>query len=138
MKIAVVRQRYVATGGAERYLDGIIRELVARGHELHVFANAWEGASSGFKFHRVPMTRLTSFARALTFALSARKRVRREHCDLVFSLERTLEQDVYRAGDGCHREWLRQRAKYLSAFKNAAVGLNPLHWTLLGLERRTF
>ena len=25
---------------------------------------------------------------------------------VVFSLERTLFQQVYRAGDGCHREWL--------------------------------
>jgi UDP-glucose:(heptosyl)LPS alpha-1,3-glucosyltransferase len=49
-----------------------------------------------------------------------------------------LRQDVYRAGDGCHREWLQQRAKYVSPLKCATVKLNPLHWTLLGLERRTF
>ena len=138
MKIGVVRQRYVSTGGAERYLDGVIHELAACDHEVHVFANSWEGSSRDFKFHRVPMLQLTSFLRALTFALSARGILRRERCDLIFSLERTLQQDVYRAGDGCHREWLRQRAKYVSAFKNATVKLNPLHWTLLGLERRTF
>jgi UDP-glucose:(heptosyl)LPS alpha-1,3-glucosyltransferase len=136
VKIGVVRQRYTGIGGAERYLDSVIRELVARGHEVHVFANSWEG--EGFTFHRVPMMRGASFLKALTFALSARKEVRREKCDLVFSLERTLEQDVYRAGDGCHRQWLKERAKYESAFKTAGVRLNPLHWTLCGLEKRTF
>ena len=127
MKIGVVRQRYVSTGGAERYLDGVIQELIARGHGVHVFANSWEGLNRDFQFHRVPMIRLTSFLRALTFALAARKTARRERCDLIFSLERTLQQDVYRAGDGCHREWLRQRTKYVSAFKNATVKFNPLH-----------
>jgi len=135
VKIGVVRQRYTAIGGAERYLDSVIRALAARGHEVHVFANSWEG--EGFTFHRVPMMRGASFLKALTFALSARKMLRREKCDLVFSLERTLEQDVYRAGDGCHRQWLRERAKYESAFKTACVRLNPLHWTLCALERRT-
>lgn len=138
MKIGVIRQRYTAIGGAERYLDAVIRELTARGHEVHVFASAWRGDSSGFTFHRVPVVRLTSFLRALTFAWSARDVVRRERCDLVLSLERTIEQDVYRAGDGCHREWLRQRARYDSALKNFVTRVNPLHRTLLGLEQRTF
>jgi UDP-glucose:(heptosyl)LPS alpha-1,3-glucosyltransferase len=136
VKIGVVRQRYTAIGGAERYLGSVIHELVARGHDVHVFANSWEG--EGFTFHRVPMMRGASFLKALTFALSARKVLRREKCDLVFSLERTLEQDVYRAGDGCHRQWLGERAKYESALKTARVRLNPLHWTLCGLEKRTF
>lgn len=136
MKIGVVRQRYTAIGGAERYLDSVIRELAARGQDVHVFANSWEG--EGFTFHRVPMMRGASFLKALTFALSARKMLRREKCDLVYSFERTLEQDVYRAGDGCHRQWLRERAKYESAFKTACVRLNPLHWTLCALEKRTF
>jgi UDP-glucose:(heptosyl)LPS alpha-1,3-glucosyltransferase len=138
MKIGVIRQRYVAAGGAERYLDAIIRELLARGHKVHVFANRWAVATTGFELHRVPMIRFTSFLRALTFALNARRVVRRANCDLVFSLERTLEQDVYRAGDGCHREWLRQRAKYISPLRNATVRLNPFHATMLALERRTF
>src|SRR5918999_529637 len=123
MKIGVIRQRYVAIGGAERYLDAIIRELLARGHAVHVFANRWDGATAGFELHRVPMVRLMSFLRALTFALNVCRMVRRANCHLIFSLERTLEQDVYRAGDGCHREWLRQRAKYISPLSSATVRL---------------
>jgi UDP-glucose:(heptosyl)LPS alpha-1,3-glucosyltransferase len=131
LKVALVRQRYVASGGAERYLQGVIEELIAQGHEVHLFANAWTEAP-GIHFHRVPIIRGMSFLKALTFAISARKAVRRAHCDLVFSLERTLEQDVYRAGDGCHREWLAQRGP------EAGSKLNPLHLTMLGLEKRVF
>jgi UDP-glucose:(heptosyl)LPS alpha-1,3-glucosyltransferase len=138
MKIGVVRQRYVPIGGAERYLDGVIRELVARGHDVHVFANSWQGASEGFQFHRVPMARGTSFLKVLTFALNCRRMVEREKFDVLFSLERTLKQDVYRAGDGVHREWLRQRSQFTSGLKNLSIRMNPLHNTLLWLERQTF
>jgi UDP-glucose:(heptosyl)LPS alpha-1,3-glucosyltransferase len=138
MKIGVIRQRYTPIGGAERYLDAVIRELMARGHEVHVFANSWRGDSDGFTFHHVPMVRASSFLKVLSFALSARKVVRRARCDLVFSLERTLEQDVYRAGDGCHREWLRRRGQFVPPLKKLSIRLNPLHQTLMRIERRTF
>jgi len=137
MKIGVIRQRYTPIGGAERYLDGVIHGLVARGHDVHVFANAWRGHSD-FTFHRVPMVRITSFLKVLSFALFARKVVRQAECDLVFSLERTLQQDVYRAGDGCHREWLRRRAPFVSPLKRLNIRLNPLHQTVMRIERRTF
>jgi UDP-glucose:(heptosyl)LPS alpha-1,3-glucosyltransferase len=72
-----------------------------------------------------------SFVKILTFAMAARRVIKRAPCDLVFSLERTLEQDVYRAGDGCHREWLERG-------HGASARLNPLHLTILGLEKRVF
>src|SRR4051812_39793098 len=104
MKIGVVRQRYVATGGAERYLAAVIEQLAARGHEVHVFASEWSATENPkFMLHRVPIMRGTSFVRALTFAIWSERIVRRANCDVIFSLERTLRQDVYRAGDGCHR-----------------------------------
>jgi UDP-glucose:(heptosyl)LPS alpha-1,3-glucosyltransferase len=139
MKIGVIRQRYAASGGAERYLNEVIKALSARGHRVHVFANAWAGdAAVQCQFHRVPMLRGASFWRALSFAWWSKKIVARVGCDLVFSLERTLQQDVYRAGDGCHREWLAQRRKFVSGFKAASLALNPLHTTLLALEKQTF
>jgi UDP-glucose:(heptosyl)LPS alpha-1,3-glucosyltransferase len=138
VKIGVIRQRYTAIGGAERYLDGIIRQLVALGHDIHVFANSWRGNSEGFTFHRVPMLRLSSVLKVLSFAVFVQRVVQREKCDLVFSLERTLDQDVYRAGDGCHREWLRQRARFLTPLRKLSIQLNPLHQTIMAIERGTF
>ena len=138
MKIGVIRQRYTAIGGAERYLDGLIRELIARGHEVHVFANSWQSGTEGFTFHRVPMVRGSSFLKALSFAAASRRVVGRVHCDRVFSMERTLKQDVYRAGDGCHREWLGQRARFNSPLRQLSIAINPFHATMLSLERRMF
>ena len=130
LKIGLIRQRYVASGGAERYLHGVIEELIALGHEVHLFANAWS-ETPHVQFHKVPILRGMSFTKILTFALGAQKVVKRAECDLVFSLERTLHQDVYRAGDGCHREWLLERGGRFAR-------LNPLHLTILALEKRVF
>jgi UDP-glucose:(heptosyl)LPS alpha-1,3-glucosyltransferase len=139
MRIGLIRQRYVQSGGAERYLHAVAEELVSRGHEIHVFAHTWTpGGTAGLYVHPVRRLKLTSALRALSFAWYCEKVVRQTACDVIFSLERTLRQDVYRAGDGCHREWLIQRARYTSKLKAAAVHLNPLHRTLLGLERRVF
>ncbi len=55
-----------------------------------------------------------------------------------FSLERVPGPQVYRAGDGCHREWLSRRAPYLSPLARAAQRLSPFHRVMLLLERRLF
>ena len=47
--------------------------------------------------------------RLLTYALNTRRLLRDAGPQVVFSLERTLSPQVYRAGDGCHREWLPPR-----------------------------
>lgn len=139
MKIALIRQRYVSIGGAERYLAALVQALREQQHEVHVFARAWqEERDAGVHFHRIPVMRAPGFLRALSFAWQAERLVSHAGCDVVFSLERTVRQDVYRAGDGCHREWLLQRSARLPLWRRATIAINPFHQTMLALERRTF
>lgn len=46
MKIGFIRQRYAASGGAERYLDAVTRAVATRGYAVHLFANAWNADPS--------------------------------------------------------------------------------------------
>ncbi len=140
MRIALIRQRFAAFGGAERYMNLLIEHLSARGHEIHVLANQWDNVTTSGKvvWHRVPMIRTLSFLRALSFAVNSRKAVRSEHFDLVISLDRTLQQDIYRSADGCHREYFARRMQYASVLRRARLRLNPLHYILLWLEKRTY
>jgi UDP-glucose:(heptosyl)LPS alpha-1,3-glucosyltransferase len=57
---------------------------------------------------------------------------------LVFSLERTFRQHVYRAGDGCHREWLRRRALVSGPGQRLGQSLNLFHLVMLRLEQHLF
>src|SRR6266571_296677 len=105
MKLALIRRQFSATGGAELYLQRLLQTLAQRGHELHLFAEAWEQKPAGVALHptRVSGTRAQ---KPLRFAQAVRNAVAKDKFDCVFSLERALQQDVYRAGDGVHRVWL--------------------------------
>jgi UDP-glucose:(heptosyl)LPS alpha-1,3-glucosyltransferase len=70
-------------------------------------------------------------ARVLVLPLAARLAVRRRDWDVVQSHERTLCQDVYRAGEGCHRG-------YLEAMSPRSHRRAAYHRLLLALERRVF
>src|ERR1051325_3062708 len=137
MKLALIRRQFAATGGAELYLQRLLRALVERGHEPHLFAEAWEGALDGVKFHRV-VAGGSRARRPLNFARAIRAELAKEKFDCVFSLERTLQQDVYRAGDGVHRVWLERRRQFAPWWKKPFVGHGAFHRNMLALEARTF
>lgn len=137
MKIAIIRKRYVAHGGAERFTREFIHRLAERGHQVHLLAADWIGERDPkVTFHPVPMIRLGSFFGALTFAVGAYRVCRRNRFDLVQSHERTLYQDLYRAGDGCHREWLLRRKGGASPLKRLSIAVNPFHRLMLWIEKR--
>jgi UDP-glucose:(heptosyl)LPS alpha-1,3-glucosyltransferase len=147
MKIAFVRKAYSPFGGAERYLAQLIQRLGREGHEIHIFANRWEeseqdargeGKERRATFHHVPMVPSPSFLEALSFAFFSKRLLQEKEFDIIHSFERTLYQDIYRAGDGCHREWLIQRKKMDPRPKRLLHPLNPLHRSLLFLEKRLF
>ncbi len=70
--------------------------------------------------------------------MNSRRMLKREQFDIIHSFERTLYQDVYRAGDGCHREWLVQRRTIDPWYKTITNAINPLHLSLLRIEREIF
>lgn len=116
-----------------RLIDG----LIAEGHAVHVFAAHWDtGAESKVAVHPVPVVTLTGWLKALSFSLNCRRMILRERPDIVFSLERTLHQDIYRAGDGCHRQWLILKNLGKGVLHKAWTWLNPFQLAYIWLERR--
>jgi UDP-glucose:(heptosyl)LPS alpha-1,3-glucosyltransferase len=129
----------VSHGGAENVLSQFVGELTRQGHTVHIFASQWKeeaGESAGIVFHRVPVVPGGSFFRLISFAFFTWLAIRKEKFDIIFSFERTLCQDVYRAGDGCHREWLHQRKR--SKLKRALMRLNPFHSASLLIEKEIY
>ncbi len=142
MKIAVLRQKVTGPGGAETTLGYLARGLAAAGHKVVVYgaageAQAQEALGPGISYVPVPVWGGKT-GRLITYALNTRRLLKSSGVQVVFSLERTLFQQVYRAGDGCHREWLNRRAPFLSPLARAAQRLSLFHRVLLGLEKRLF
>ena len=89
-------------------------------------------------FIDVPMLKWLSVLQVMTFAVNVRRMLKRQQFDIIHSFERTLYQDIYRAGDGCHREWLAQRRKIDPPGKSILHRINPLHIALLWIEKQIF
>ena len=110
MRIAFVKKRFSLHGGAEQYLRTLLGELRKEGHDLHVLANHWTN-ESGFTFHKIEIIPVTSFLSVLSFSKNSAKALMRDRFDCIVSFERTEYQDIYRAGDGCHKAWLEIRSE---------------------------
>ncbi len=138
MKLAFIKKKFSPHGGAERYLQTLIERLEKEGHEIHLFANQWT-EQRGIIFHKVDVLPFSSFLSVVTFNRNAGKAIERASgFDRVISFERTTCQDIYRAGEGCHAEWLAIRSRTESAYKKASFRINPLHLALLAIEKRLF
>ncbi len=64
--------------------------------------------------------------------------LKKQRFDIIQSHDKTLYQDIYRAGDGCHIEWLRQRWLRTGLAGKLSIVFNPYHWLVLSLERMIF
>lgn len=137
-RIAFIRQRFTAFGGAEKYVHSLAGLLAGQGHEVHILARKWETDNrDGLIFHPIRCGGPT-FLRLRRFARQADRIVRENRFDLVHSFERTWSQDIFRAGDGCHREWLLRRARVQGKGRELLDRYNPRHRAFLDLEARLF
>ena len=136
MHLALVRQRYNAYGGAERFIERAIDALAAQGVAVTVLAREWVGGPQRVvrcdPFHIGRLWRDWGFARAVCGELAHRT------FDLVQSHERIACCDVYRAGDGVHAQWLENRRAALGPLRRFGLALNPYHRYVLAAERRVF
>ncbi|MBI3755488.1 MAG: glycosyltransferase family 4 protein [Deltaproteobacteria bacterium] len=136
MDIGLIRMKYTPYGGAEVFVSRFIDELLKKGHKCHIFATNWNrDTREAVVLHKI-RTFGPSFLRILSFAVNSYFAVRKANLDVILSFDRTFYQDIYRAGDGCHREWLIQRGKLISPLKRFITFLNPLHLIILYLEKR--
>ncbi len=133
MRVALVRRGYSPTGGAEAFLLRFAGGLRAAGHEAVLVQDgswpreAWEGDS-----RVLPGRSPTAFAAAVAAARPGWEG------EVVFSFERLLGADCYRAGDGVHAAWLQRRAAGGPAWRSWWRRFLPKQRQLLRLERQCF
>lgn len=137
VRLALVRQRFNPFGGAERFIDRATSALERESIEVTMIARAWHGegerrAMLVDPFYAGRLWRDASFARGV------RQLLGRERFDLVQSHERIPGCDLYRAGDGVHRQWLDHRDRSATLMERIGIRLNPYHWYTCAVERAMF
>ena len=130
MRILVIARPFAFHGGVERATSGLLGALLEHGYDVELLTFGEQAPVAGVTVHRLRLPPGPPTARALLLVAGARRFVRRGRWDVVQSHERTLSQDVYRAGEGCHRAYL--------ASRDGRGGRSLYHALMLGLERRIF
>src|ERR1035441_3606564 len=104
-RIAFLRRRFSPPGGAEHYLLRLATGLAAHGHQLTLYCEHWSPRENPFQeVRKIDSNGPVSFARKV------KVQSMRARYDIVFSLERVPNCDLYRAGDGLHADWLARSA----------------------------
>ena len=139
MRIALARYRYSSHGGAERYLDALAERLREAGSDVRILSSAWEGAERTVSsWERIRVPKRPAAFRPFLFALAVGRWARAHPEWLLFSWDRLPGAEVYRAGDGCHAEWLMRKRALKSPYVAALDRLRPLNRTHIQLERQMF
>ena len=129
MKILVVCRPLTFHGGIERATAGFLGGLVEHGDAVSLLSAGLDPRLPGVTHRRLHVPPSPPPLRPLMLAAAVSLARRRGTWDVVQSHERTFGQDVYRAGEGCHRAWLAARGRRGRGAYNAVV---------LALERRVF
>ena len=137
LRIALIRQRYTAFGGAERFVERAVQALQGQGAQLTLITRSWDA-----KVERAHLTcnpfYLGNLWRDWGFARCVCRALKHQTFDLVQSHERLACCDVFRAGDGVHREWLSQRKRAMGLFGKFGINLNPYHHYVMTAEKKMF
>jgi UDP-glucose:(heptosyl)LPS alpha-1,3-glucosyltransferase len=131
MRVGLVCRPFSFHGGVETATAGLLLALRQAGHDVELISTRRQKSVPGLVVHRVRTLRHPSALRLLSFALAARAVSARRGYDLLQSHERLLAQDLYRAGEGCHRG-------YLEAMGRRLAVIDPYHRLVLALEGRIF
>jgi UDP-glucose:(heptosyl)LPS alpha-1,3-glucosyltransferase len=136
-RIALLRRSWRLDSGAARQINAFLDFFESQSCETTLIACNWEGASRQRVLTCKPLPlgrvwREWAFTRKVQMLLAERR------FDLVQSHERIPGCDVYRAGDGVHREWLRQKARVQSRLGQCLTAVSPWHWIVKRNERRMF
>lgn len=136
-ELIIVRQRYTPFGGGERFLAQAMQTLASQGLRVRILCREWDG-DVPYEVTRLPVASLTRAQRDRSFGRLACTYIRAAPRALVQSHERIPCCDIYRAGDGVHREWLMQRKQARGVLSSLLDRLSPYHRYVLAAERRLF
>jgi UDP-glucose:(heptosyl)LPS alpha-1,3-glucosyltransferase len=139
MRLAIIRQRYLHQGGAERFLEGALEALLERNVAITLYTREWPQTKLQLIEPHICNPRYVGrlwrdwgFARAVTRTIGEAK------ANLVQSHERVLSCDIYRPGEGLHASLLDEQLHGASPLARARIHLSPWHQYTLHMERALF
>jgi UDP-glucose:(heptosyl)LPS alpha-1,3-glucosyltransferase len=146
MNIALCYEQVLpARGGCATYITDLTRCLVADGHEVHLYACAWEAASlpGAVHYHPLPASRGPRFQRPWRFAAACEEAVRAGGHQVSVGFDKTWGQDVLYPQGGLHvastaHNLHKYPGRMARGLARLAKWLDLAHWSFAALERRQY
>lgn len=124
MKVGVVVRRLCSDGGTERFTLGLVRHLVEAGDAVTVWTLEPGERPPGVAMRRLPGPPVRGrVPRMLRVAWGA-SRVARAGLDHLVGMVRAPGFDVWRAGGGCHADWLAAAQRRITAAERIDLHLD--------------
>ena len=107
MKIGLIYQKFVSAGGLEGYLFRFAQALLDAGHELEVLTGQTDAQTESIDANITKVRLPRSRSRALlAFERAALASGGDLDVDVTLGFGRTTQQDLHRAGAGCHAAYV--------------------------------
>ena len=139
MKVAIVRSKFNHFGGAEKFVERALTALINIKVKPSLICQEWIGHGNDIEIIKVPKsTGLTRVSRAKHFAEAVQSELEKHNFDLIQTHERIPGYDIFRAGDGVHKTWLKIRNRDAGLGRKIWTALDPFHRYLLRQEKALF
>lgn len=136
--VVLLKSRIGVDGGAEKYAKRLAVAFQKRGCLVSLLTTGKLPSESICEIISDEILNPFSFLRVRRYDTFCKKILPKLEADIVFGLDRNRHQTHLRASNGVHAAYLEQRKKEGSFLKRVSFPINPLHQTLLAIEKRSF
>lgn len=139
--ITFIKSNIAHLGGLEKYARALIEDFCASNVPvtlLTTHGDRWTFTHPLLSVVSFPVSKPLSVVKIRQFDAHCQRYLKEHPTPIVFSLDRNRRQTHIRAGNGVHPAFLASRAKHEPLLKRWSFPLNPLHRTILSIEREAF
>jgi len=140
-QITLIKAELFKQGGLEKYTWQIARDFCSLGIPVTILTSGDVQPIFNdplLNIVSLPISHHLSFLKVIYFDKACTEYLEKHPTPIIFSLDRNRLQTHIRAGNGVHAAYLQRRSQEEGLLKKTSFALNPLHYAILSLEKRSF
>lgn len=133
--IIFLKKELSPKGGLEKYAKILIEAFSKKGFNPTILTSS---INPSINCHSIPHSWGPKFFKIHSFDKSCQQFIKKHPHSIIFGLDQNSFQTHLRAGNGSHLAYLESRALSEGFTKTLLCKINPLHLTLLSMEKKAF
>jgi len=135
----LIKNHLEKSGGLEKSLDRISSSLIQKDYSIEILTSSKKESSiPALNFKTFTTYKKPHFLQLLSFDRQVRSYLKNFPHSTILGFDRTTWQTHMRLGNGIHASFLEKRALFDTFIKKSTYFMNPLHQTILHLEKKAF